>query len=937
MSSSEVLDCLAEAVAATADPLAEALAEFCAAADEDTAAAALEPCIDELERLGDGARAAGLEVLAEVCARLGEGLSALSVASAEARVAVMDGLLDWPAAVLHYLQEPEAETAAAGPVTVLADPAWPQPLDDAQATALVGRLMDDAGGAEPEDPATAGAAGVREATPAAVSLAPAAGVDPQVVDAFLQDAPEQAAGLAAALAALARGEAAAASRDTARRLAHTLKGAAAVAGIEGVANLTHRLEDILDHLSATDGVPDAPLMTTLTAASDCLEAMIDALLGRDQPPADAVAVLQAVIDAAAALETGAPAPEAPSRQALPAAAEATADPASAPDHTGEAAEPQRTLRVPLPTVDTLFRVTGELAVEAGQLEAVTERLQGLQRRLAEQDQVVQQRIFELEDLIDVRDVASAGYGLGAAVGGDFDPLEMDRYNELHSCSRALAEAVADWRELRLGVDEEIGRLRTLLAGQRRLNQDLEASVLATRLLPVSGLVPRLQRAVRQAARVSGREASLEIQGESLQLDAEILDGLMDPLLHLLRNAVDHGIEAPSVRAARGKPASGRLQLSFSREGSLAVVRCRDDGAGLDLDAIRHQARLRGLAEAPEGLSDAAAARLVLLPGFSTREAVSQLSGRGVGLDVVNDRVRRLKGRLDIRTMPGEGSEFIIRLPASLVSLHCLLVQAGGEQVAVPGSDVQRVPLPAAGGIETVDGETRYRSGEEDYPAISLAALLGRRAEAPPAEAPVLLVAADEGVTAVAVDTLVGSRDLVLKGFGRYLPALPGVRGGAILGDGTVTTVLDLPALLRAPALTEAAVALGEAAEPLRAGGADVLIVDDSLSVRRALGQCLEDAGYHVRRARDGVEAVAMIAERTPQLVVADLEMPRMNGLELTQRLRADTATRALPVIMLTSRAMEKHRRQAEAAGVTAYLTKPFQEEGLLDSVATALA
>lgn len=930
VSRSEALERLREAVAAAADPLAEALAELCAAPDEGTCAEALAPCIDQLETLRNAAGVAGLDALSELCDRLGTGLSALSVATPEARAGAMDSLLDWPGAVLRYLEAPDDEGAAAAPVAVLVDECWPQPLPDSDAAGLVGRLMDAAGGVpdsgEPEP------ARLRQATAEAVSLQPDPAVDPAVVDAFLQDAPEHAAGLAAALAALERGAGdPAAHRDTARRLAHTLKGSAAVAGIQGVAHLTHHLEDILDHLAARASVPPADLAAALTAASDCLEAMVDALLGRDRAPADAVTVLQSVLDWAAALEAGdgAPAePPPPAGDPPPAAGAAER----------EAVEPEPTLRVPLVTVDALFRVTGELAVEAGQLEAVTERIQGLQRSLNAQDRVVQQRLFELEDLIDVRDVAAAGFRLGAAAGGDFDPLEMDRYNELHSCSRALAEAVADWRELKFGVQEEVGRLRGLLAGQRRLKQDLEQSVLATRLLTVSGLAPRLQRAVRQAARVCGREVALEIDGADLQLDADILNGLADPLLHLLRNAVDHGIETPERRRAAGKPEQGRLRLSFAREGSLAVVRCRDDGGGLDLEAIRRQAVMRGLAEDAQALSDAAAARLVLLPGFSTRAEVSQLSGRGVGLDVVNERVQRLKGRLDIHSEPGAGTEFVLRLPASLVSLHCLLVRAGDALVAVPGSDVQRVPLPVSGRIQPVAGTLRYLGEAGDFPARSLAALMGRPAETPAADSPVLLVAGDEGDTAVAVDTLVGSRDLVLKGFGRYLPGLPGVRGGAILGDGTVTPVLDLPALLRAPALAQAGVA-SAAATPAQgaAGGAEVLVVDDSLSVRRALGQCLRDAGYRVRQARDGVEAVAMIAEQAPQLVIADLEMPRMNGLELTQRLRADPGTRGLPILMLTSRTMDKHRRQAEAAGVDTYLTKPFQEEPLLDSVATALA
>lgn len=1007
MEAAPVLELLRTEVEEAIEPLAQA---FMVLGTEPPGSepftAAIEQASAHVESLRLGAEAGGLPGLEIACERFHDNLTALADAGPDQLSGLDDLLPLWPVFLMGYLMDPQSEEAVSELAGLMQGEFWPQPLDSHEVGLLTELLAVVPGDDEPMgngEPAR-----TTQATAEDVSLELADDVNMEVFAAFVEDAPEQAASFSALLHALRSTEDPADILDQSRRIAHTLKGAAAVAGVAGVMNLTHHLEDLLEYLGKKGGRPGGALMEVLSEAADCLEAMIDALTGMDVPPAQAKEVLQSVLDwanrmdrgelrnheaisadataVAKPVERGEPAthdeqpvreraatwdgssaseePRSVGEQSVTAEAapepddEATAsvspepsakaglaakdEPAAAGPAAGADSAAQ-SLRVPLQTFDTLFRFAGELSVTAAQLDERINRISRMQQAFLDQDKLIQQRLFELEDLIDIRDVASAGYRVKEQQGslisneGDegFDPLEMDEYNELHGMSRMLAESIADLRELNNSMHEEFQRLRGIANQESRLHRALEDTVLATRLVPVRSVASRLQRGVRQACRATGKEAELVIAGEDLSLDTELLQNLVDPLGHLLRNAVDHGIETAEVRAAAGKPAAGTIRLGFRRVGSMIEVLCQDDGCGLDLQAVHRRAVERGLFPEHARPTPEALARVILLPGFSTRDTVTHISGRGVGLDVVHDRVRAMQGTVDVLTETGAGSSFVIHVPAALVTVHVLLLEVAGQTVAMPSSDVLQVPAPDSGQLQREGDSPVYRLDGTSFKMRSLAEIMGRQAT-PAGEAgekqAMLLTRVEGEPLALEVDRLLGGAEVVIKGFGENLPRVRGVLGAAILADGTPAPVLDISGLLREPvARTDASGAVRmEAASTLEL--AEVLVVDDSLSVRRSLSQFLQDSGFRVRLARDGIEAVRAVEERAPDLLLVDMEMPRMNGLELTAHLRQQESTRALPVIMLTSRSMQKHRQQAELAGVTAYLTKPFQETELMDCI-----
>jgi chemosensory pili system protein ChpA (sensor histidine kinase/response regulator) len=438
---------------------------------------------------------------------------------------------------------------------------------------------------------------------------------------------------------------------------------------------------------------------------------------------------------------------------------------------------------------------------------------------------------------------------------------------------------------------------------------------------------------------TGKQAELVITGGEIQVDGDVLNKLADPLLHLLRNAVDHGIEMPEERLSAGKPADGLINLKFSRQGSGIVVTIKDDGKGLDYERIREKAIDRKLIREDQQLNHAELARLVLLPGFSTREQVSEISGRGVGMDVVATRLANIKGTVELSSEPGQGCEIILKFQASLVTQHTLLVEAGQQRFAIPIHYIKEAFPGKLGEInQASDGEWQFTIRDESYPLHDLTPLTGYPAAALSLERcvalPKVLITTAEGTKAVLVESIIESRSVMVKTMGKYLSHVHGVSGVTILGDGTLVPLLNVPELLAAPLEVNAAAA--DLAATARLQARRILVVDDSLSVRKALMQLLQDEAFEVKGAGDGMEAIRSIESFAPHLVCTDLEMPNMNGLELTQHLRLKESSRHLPVIMITSRSMDKHRDQAMQAGVDFYLTKPYTDADLLRHVHRAL-
>ena len=599
------------------------------------------------------------------------------------------------------------------------------------------------------------------------------------------------------------------------------------------------------------------------------------------------------------------------------------------------------IRVPVATMDELFRLTGELSVKIGQLTEQVKQTQQRTNGLLRQNLKVQQRIFDLENLVDIRGLSSLRDTHISHSDQIFDALEMEQYTELQSNTRALTEEAADTREFSRRIEEDVAQMGAVLQQTQRVQRELQYMAMTTRMSPAGSLAPRLHRNIRQTSQQTGKKAKLIIEGEDILIDGDMLNNLVDPLLHILRNAIDHGIETPVERKRAGKPEVSTIHLKFSRRGQTVTVRCRDDGHGLNYSAIRNKAIERGLMQAGQDISEEELSRLILLPGFSTREHTNEISGRGVGLDVVRDRLLVMKGMVEVRSEFGKGCEFLLRFQASLVAQHALLIESSTQIFAVPSYALDQALPPAAGEFISIGSEINLRYQKRTYPVKALSALIGYDSGVMTSEImnskSVLLVHVDLEIHAVLVDRIVDGRDLILKDPGRYVKKINGVGGIAILGDGTVAPLLDLAELLRLPMPqlieTAASITSGDHEATTRR---DILVVDDSLSVRKSLVQLVSDAGYNVKAAKDGLEAIALLKDFMPGVILTDLEMPNMNGLEFTSHLRARPDTRELPVIMITSRSMDKHRKQAELAGVSVYLTKPYTDTDLLGHIHSAI-
>jgi chemotaxis protein histidine kinase CheA/ActR/RegA family two-component response regulator len=773
-------------------------------------------------------------------------------------------------------------------------------------------------------------------TPADLGLAISNDVDAALLDAFLHDSPPQAAEVTQSLQGWIADPSQSELLRNAKRAAHTLKGSANILGIRGVAKLAHRLEDILEICEAASAPPSALRAQALTSAADCLEQMVAAVAGEDSPPENALGVV-ALLDAARnddasdAVHLRGSAAPAPQSVANP---ENHGNPSPAPL--------KATTRVPTQLLDELVRMVGEMTIKIGELEQELKDAAGHSRQLVDQDRNIQKRLFELENSVDIRGVVArhklhaVGSPASAMMGGDFDSLEMDQYNEVQSITRALMEETTDARDLGLGLKDELAGIAGILHQQRRLMRELQHLTSQTRMAPVETIVPRLQRNVRQTAAATHKQAALVVKGQDILVDVDVLNQLIDPLLHILRNAVDHGLESPEERLAVGKPREGRITLTVSRRGQVVTVQVSDDGRGLDLEGIRGKAVERGLVARDVRLSDAEIARLTLLPGFSTREAVTEISGRGVGLDVVATRLRALAGAIDIRSEAGQGLTIELRFQASLVATHALFVRDGGQVFGLASHSVQRAVPAVAVEFAREDGQLFVVVDEKKYPAHELSQLTGLAPAVSPARRNLVLVDSESGAIGVLVDAVLDAAELVTRPTGRYLKRIAGVSGIGLTGDGSVIPLLDIVELARTPRdqATRAAAEARHVANAVRRSR--LLVVDDSLSVRRAVATLLEDHGYDVVLARDGLEAVKAMESTRPDALLTDLEMPNMNGLELAAHVRSRPELAGLPVIMITSRSMDKHRRQALTAGVDVYLTKPYSDQELLQHVATAV-
>ncbi|MBB3806668.1 chemosensory pili system protein ChpA (sensor histidine kinase/response regulator) [Xanthomonas arboricola] len=714
---------------------------------------------------------------------------------------------------------------------------------------------------------------------------------------------------------------------------HTLKGGARMAGINAIGDLGHAIESLLEAVAANRTDIDRDDVRLFERGFDRLHQLLTRT-GMHR----AVAMPTDLVEAFETRTRGRDAAP-PSDADVRAIAKASVEPAplSAPIPVeGQAEEElmprtqQEQVRVRADLLDRLVNHAGEVAIYRSRLEQQMGAFRGAMGELDRTNARLRDQLRRLDLETEAQIVAR--YQREQDQGDrTFDPLELDRFSTLQQLSRALNESAADLGGLQ-GVLEDLSRQYDgLLQQQSRVSSELQDGLMRARMVPFDGLVPRLRRVVRQAASDTGKQVHLVLEGTQGELDRNVLDRMVAPLEHMLRNSVAHGLESPEQRRDAGKPEEGSIAIRLRREGSEIVLEVADDGAGLDREAIRRRGEQRGLIEPGQELSDVELDALIFASGFSTSEQVSQLAGRGVGMDVVRNEVRQLGGSVDIHSVRGQGVTFTLRLPQTLAVTQAVFVRIGETTFAVPVASVS--------GIGRIS-RTRYESGEggyhyagEEYVLHDLGSLVGQAAARADGQAqvPLLLVRAGDLRAAVAIDQVLGNREIVVKPVGLQIASVPGIYGATITGDGRVVVILDVAPLVRRYLSQPARPALESPAEAQRQVPL-VMVVDDSLTMRKVTSRVLERHNLDVTTARDGVEALELLEERVPDLMLLDIEMPRMDGYELATAMRADPRFKAVPIVMITSRSGEKHRQRAFEIGVQRYLGKPYQELDLMRNV-----
>ena len=761
-----------------------------------------------------------------------------------------------------------------------------------------------------------------------------------------------------------------------KRPLHTLKGGARMAGISSMGDLAHEIETLIGQIELGLAPHGDGARQAVQSSLDELARMRDIVVqGRNPPPArDLLAALHAQGRPGAAAEPEASdatvlqpllslpvaaAPETPApdvstaHEAVPAADAGHAEPtietrmlsmplgASAPPALaavppGREPVPQsdrpEMARVDAELLDQLLNQSGEVSIGRARLE---QQVSSIDHNLGELSRTVTRLKEQLRNLeIETEKQILHRYENEQPSRGDFDPLELDRYSSIQQLSRALAETASDVASIQQLLESLTQDTGNLLQQQARVVTELQNGLMRTRMVPFQRHAQRLSRIVRQAAADSGKQAELIIDGASGELDRQVLERMLPPFEHILRNAVVHGIETSAVRAAAGKSDGGRIQMQLRREGSEVVVEIADDGAGMDIAAIRSKGIVLGLIRADRNLSDNDIMQLVLEPGFSTASTVTQQAGRGVGMDVVATEIKKLGGALHMESKPGQGTRFTIRLPFTLAISHALVVRVEDELYALP--------LPTVEGVVRLsrDEVAAHLSGEhasfqyngQGYRLQQLGMFVGLAASALPAQdvtVPVVLVRAGDHSTGLVTDELIGSREIVVKSVGPQISGIRGVSGATILGDGRIVIILDISALVRADWRARTVPVAPREKIDARP---TALVVDDSITVRRVTQRLLERNGLRVLTARDGLDAIAVLAEHLPDIILLDIEMPRMDGYEVAAQVRNDSRTKDIPIIMITSRVGEKHRARAIELGVSDYLGKPYQEAQLLEAI-----
>jgi chemosensory pili system protein ChpA (sensor histidine kinase/response regulator) len=780
--------------------------------------------------------------------------------------------------------------------------------------------------------------------------------DPELLSIFLEEAKDLLEQLDSRL-----NEWANATNDTnlprqIKHTLHTIKGSARLAGIQAIGTLSHTLETLLDGLTPELIQTHGNVLLLAQRAADRINNQVEQVrkghaVSKALPLLDELEYTHAVV-------TG-KTPPPPKERKVETKVQKQEDVSKKPDvKTQKAAEATSVVSAQAPSevkktveqVKVQADLLNRLISNAGEVSIYGARLEqhntNLKFNLVELNQTVtilndrlRQMTMETEAQMRFRK-GDEKEEVGESSQKELDPLELDRFSTIQLLSRTLAETVNDLLSIRSLLGEQQKEAETLLVQHSRISNDLQDGLLRTRMVPFAQQVYKLSALVRNTATGVGKKAKLVVLGAEGEMDRNILDRIVAPIEHILRNAVGHGIELPEKRKAANKDETGKVTITLSKEGNEILIAIADDGGGLNLPAIRKKALETGLLKPGMHMEDNDVMQLILQPGFSTAAAVTQLSGRGVGTDVVVNEVKQLGGSLEIDSEFGKGTTFLIRLPFTLAITQAMLVNIGDDVFAIPHSIME--------GVVRINSDelSLYESGEKtgfkylghSYNVRYLGMLLGVTSERPTGRRsfPHLLVRSGDHRVALQVDQIIGLNQIVMKSVGPQLSSVSWISGGTILVDGRVALILDISALIRIDTLKtqQNIVTKAQIEKPIV-----VMVVDDSITVRKVTTRILQRHNMNVIAAKDGMDAVSKLAEQIPDIMLLDVEMPVMNGYELATFMRNSTDSKInnVPIIMITSRTGEKHKKIGMDLGVKRYLGKPYQEGDLLENMYAVLA
>lgn len=761
--------------------------------------------------------------------------------------------------------------------------------------------------------------------------------------------------------------------DEIKRELHTLKGSARMAEVEEIGDLSHALETLLadvtegriaedriatnsDVISITHGVFDRinvlaqqvrdhqPLDSIQTElklldkvrAGDTLSDTDFRAIADGEYEADELTSEK--IDSIDLVEELEQTPDEPVMEHLEGDLDLPAAIVAAPDADADS-RIEEAIRIRAELLDKLVDNIGEVNVFHSRVE---QQVGSFEFNLKELDQTVrrvteQLRSLEMEAEAQIlhrhKDLPINPDATG--VNQHFDPLELDRYSKLQQLSRSLAESTGDLKNIHQLLVDEVASIDKILHQQSRVSNELQDGLMQTRMSKFKVMAPRLRRVVRRSAMDLGKEIELTMSGDNNELDRKMLESIIVPLEHLLRNAVAHGIESPEARQKAGKDEGGAVNVSISREGSQIVITVADNGAGINEEKVLAQAVKSGLIQASDKLTPEEIHSLILKPGFTTADEINQVAGRGVGMDVVVAQLKQLNGVLDIQSEPGKGSEFRISIPFTLAINQALLVTANKQQYAVPMGSIEGVLQVAGKSLaEKISSEAGTLSyAGENFKIAHLSSMLEKVAPQALEDDhvyPLLLGRVGENQVAFIIDEILGNREIVVKPVGPMLSSLEGISGATILGDGQIVLIVDIAGMIR-QTLQEQDYK-GAPKEEVEQQRKLIMVVDDSITIRKVTTRMLERHNFKVVTAKDGLDAVAQLQEVIPDMMLLDIEMPRMDGFELAEHVRSSDVSSDLPIIMISSRTGKKHRQRAQQLGVNQFLGKPYQDQELLENI-----